>query len=871
MTKRMLIDATHPEETRVAIVNGNKLEEFDFESAVRKQLKGNIYLVKVTRVEPSLQAAFVDFGGNRHGFLPFPEIHPDYYRIPVADREALIAEERNMAETDADTENTEEGVTRDHDHDHDHDDDNDDHHHHDEEADAATDETPGEPADETGAEQGDAAADETAAEQEAGADNGTAGENVGDDAVPQKRTVETVGGGDFGDRPLRSNLKRRYKIQEVIKRGQIMLVQISKEERGAKGAAVTTYLSLPGRYCVLMPNSPRGGGVSRKVSSMQDRARMKQLMGELDIPDGMSVILRTAGIERNKIEINRDLEYLMKLWNGIREQTLSSSAPALVHEEGNLVRRAIRDLYRKDISEVLVAGAGGYRTAREFMKILMPTHVRRVRYYREEHIPLFYRYQVEAQIDEIHNPVVRLKSGGYIVIGTTEALVAIDVNSGKSTKGRHIEETALKTNIEAAEEVARQLRLRDLGGLVVIDFIDMEDMRNNRIVERKLRDAMQSDRARIQLGRISPFGLLELSRQRLHPSLVETNFETCPHCQGAGLVRTVETMAVNILRAIEEEGIKGRAEEIRVSVLTRVANYISTQKSAMLADIEARHAMKAVIVADDGLTTRPNFKIDITKTASPDRVKPVIERKPLDLDLEEDMIEDIVDEIDEESDESRNADFAPGEGEGDDLPPEETATQGEGNVSFEGGRHNRHRGDRNGRRRRGGRNRGGRDRDRNRHQNQDTRQNHGGGDAADPALHAQTGQDNGGAQAPLDPNAPQGNNGSGGEGQGRDGNRRRRGRRGGKRRRGGQGRNQQGGFDRPPQADGDNGTSSSQAYPLDAPQPVVDVPRPHRNHRGGNDNEHKGLASSGQDTPRPETASAPAAPPKKGWWRRLTE
>ncbi len=844
MTKRMLIDATHPEETRVAVVSGNRLEEYDFESIARKQLKGNIYLVKVTRVEPSLQAAFVDFGGNRHGFLPFPEIHPDYYRIPIADREALLAEEREMAEEEY--ERTEDGETTAEE---------------DESQDEtapveATDETTTDemPSDEitgdeatenteeeTAGEETDAAEteEETAPENEA---ENTSAENDETTVPPEgngeterearppagrKTNVETVGGGDFGDRPYRSNLKRRYKIQEVIKRGQIMLVQISKEERGTKGAAVTTYISLPGRYCVLMPNSPRGGGVSRKVSSMQDRQRMKQLMNELEIPDGMSVILRTAGVERNKVEVKRDFDYLTKLWDGIRELTMSSTAPALINEEGNLVKRSIRDLYRKDLDEVLVAGEQGYRTAREFMKILMPSHARRVKFYQEEHIPLFYRYQVETQIDEIHSPTVRLKSGGYIVIGTTEALVAIDVNSGRATKGRHIEETALKTNIEAAEEVARQLRLRDLGGLVVIDFIDMEDMRNNRIVERKLKEAMQHDRARIQLGRISAFGLLELSRQRLHPSLVETNFETCPHCQGAGLVRTVETTAVNVLRAIEEEGIRARADEIRVCVPSKVALYIINQKRAMLSDIEARHFMRVQIEADDSLT-RPSYRIDILKAASPDRPKPVIEKKPILIEEDDDLPPEEPEELEEETTaEASEEGFS---SEGDDLPPEETSGEG-----HDGGQ----------RHRRGRRHRG---------------------------RHRFRGNNNNG-------------NGNSNDGENAEGNvenaefpGRRRGRRGGRRRRGGRNRHRHG--------NDQNGQEQGNAAVdiADQPQPSVEM-SDFPTHKGGSNrsNDNGGHYERPQQrtaTPeRPAPASAPAAapepessgPPRKGWWKRLTE
>ncbi len=589
MAKRMLIDATHKEETRVAVVSGNRLEEYDFESVVRKQLKSNIYLVKVTRVEPSLQAAFVDFGGNRHGFLPFPEIHPDYYKIPVSDREDLLAEQDALALEEVQKRDAEE-----------------------EEKEAAEQEKAKSKKKKT---KKAAKAEEEKVEEEVEASEATSDDEEDEEVVPQNGVAEISGEDPLEEeeevaiKPSKlRNIKRQYKIQEVIKRNQVMLVQIRKEERGNKGAAVTTYLSLPGRYCVLMPNSPRAGGVSRKVTNIKDRQKMKKLLSELDIPEGMSVIMRTAGLSRSKTEIKRDLDYLLRLWNNIRELTMTSTAPSLVHEEGNLVKRSIRDLYKRDIDEILVAGDKGYRTAKEFMKTLMPSHASRVKKYKDDSIPLYFRYQVENQIDEIHSTVVQLKSGGYIDINQTEALVAVDVNSGRATKGRHIEETALRTNIEAAEEVARQLRLRDMGGLVVIDFIDMEEQKNNRIVERKLKEAMQNDRARIQMGRISAFGLLELSRQRLRPSLVESNYEVCQHCKGSGLVRTIETSAVIALRAIEEEGLRGRAKKIRVSMPTEVALYLFNRKRDMLAEIEARHEFKVNIEADDQLI-KPDFNV----------------------------------------------------------------------------------------------------------------------------------------------------------------------------------------------------------------------------------------------------------------------
>ncbi len=595
MAKRMLVDATHPEETRVAVVNGNRLEELDFEIASRKQLKGNIYLAKVTRVEPSLQAAFVEYGGNRHGFLAFSEIHPDYYRIPVADREALLAEERRLEE---------QAEAR---------------------AEAAAD----------GAVMAEPVRPETVLDESSPMPSPIAPESGDNDALQAEGSDEVappenpdVVGGDEEEEAeeaqrRRSRPLRSYKIQEVVKRRQVMLVQVTKEERGNKGAALTTYLSLPGRYCVLMPNTGRGGGISRKITNPADRKRLKEILSDLDIPDGMAVILRTAGLERSKPEIKRDLEYLLRLWDDIREQTLKSSAPCLIYEEANLIKRSIRDLYAADIDEIWVEGEAGFRTAREFMGMLMPGHTRRVQLYRDDTIPLFHRYQVETQIDAIHSPVVQLRSGGYIVINPTEALVSIDVNSGKSTRERNIEETAYKTNLEAADEVARQLRLRDLAGLIVIDFIDMEEARNNASVERRMKEAMKNDRARIQLGRISAFGLMELSRQRLRPSLLETNFERCPHCSGTGVVRSVESAALHILRAIEEEGIRKRSAEITIFVPTQVALYILNQKRGELTKIEERHGFHVMVQADDTLIT-PDHRLERNRARLPDEDGPLV-------------------------------------------------------------------------------------------------------------------------------------------------------------------------------------------------------------------------------------------------------
>ncbi len=541
-TKRMLIDASHPEETRVVVLSGNRVEDFDVEVETRRQLKGNVYLAKVTRVEPSLQAAFVEYGGNRHGFLAFSEIHPDYYQIPVADREALLAEEEN-AQREAQQ--------------------------------ALEDEEP-----------------------DAGVEEVGGGEDEIDEAEKARRPIMD---------------RRRYKIQEVIKRRQILLIQVVKEERGNKGAALTTYLSLAGRYCVLMPNTARGGGISRKIASGQDRKRLKSILSDLGIPDGMAVIVRTAGDKRTKAEIKRDYEYLIRLWEQIRQKTLESIAPSLIHEEGNLIKRSIRDIYTKDIEEVVVDGEEGYRTAKDFMKLMMPSHAKRVQPYKDTSVPLLQRYQVENQIDSMHQPEVQLKSGGYIVINSTEALVAIDVNSGRSTRERNIEETAYKTNIEAAEEVARQLRLRDLAGLIVIDFIDMENHRNQGKVERALKDAMRTDRARIQIGRISPFGLLEMSRQRLRPSLQEIHSEPCPHCAGTGIRRSADTTALQILRIIEEEAMRKRSTEITMWIPTQVALYILNHKREMLARIESDYELKVYLENDDTLIP-PDYRMDRVRT-----------------------------------------------------------------------------------------------------------------------------------------------------------------------------------------------------------------------------------------------------------------
>ncbi len=636
MVKRMLIDATHPEETRVVVTSGNHLEEFDFETSTKKQLKGNIYLAKVVRVEPSLQAVFVDFGGKRHGFLAFGEIHPDYYQIPIADKKALLAEQAEFAEAaepdaieaeavepgpgepqgpspvaaetlDTDPFDIDRGYAG-------------------PDSPVDRDVPPPEDVPEGAAEGGGEILDPELAEGH-GASNEQAGLSYVDreDDAPgvglKKGDYEIVGGDDDEEieeaaRRRERRARQRYRVQEVIKRRQILLVQVVKEERGNKGAALTTYLSLAGRYCVLMPNSPRQGGISRKIANPADRKRLKGILDELSLPEGMAVILRTVAVERSKAETKRDTEYLLRLWDSVRELTLKSIAPTLVYEEANLIKRSIRDLYTKDIDEVLVEGEEGYRTAKDFMRMLLPSHAKKVKLSGDPSIPLFHHYQVESQLDAMHSPMVHLKSGSYIVIDSTEALVAIDVNSGRATRERNIEETAYKTNLEAAQEIARQLRLRDLAGLIVIDFIDMTGSRNQHMVEKRLKEAMQADRARIQIGKISPFGLLELSRQRLRPSLLEASTQRCPHCGGTGHIRSTESMALHVLRAIEEEGIRQRSAHLSLTIPTDVALYIFNQKRAMLTDIEARYNFQVFIVADDSLVP-PHFQLDRLRAPAP--------------------------------------------------------------------------------------------------------------------------------------------------------------------------------------------------------------------------------------------------------------
>ena len=575
MATRMLIDASHDEETRVVIVKGTRLEEFDYETATRKQLKGNIYLAKVTRVEPSLQAAFVEYGGNRHGFLPFNEIHPDYYQVPISDREVLIEQEAAAEREASDLEEAaiDEKTVKD--------------------AKASSKDNDDEPEVMTDSETSVEDDDEDGIIDDA--DDTIGGLEVVD--RDDDDVVENLGGEDDVDDRRATPPRRNYKIQEVIKRRQILLVQVVKEERGNKGAALTTYISLPGRYSVLMPNTGRGGGISRKISNPADRKRLKKIANELEVPEGIGVIIRTAGLSRTKVEIKRDYEFLMRLWDDIRELTLKSIAPYCVYEEANLIKRCIRDLYNKEVSEVLVEGDNGYKVAKDFMRKLMPSHAKKVQPYKDK-IPLFHRFQVEQQFASMYNPEVQLKSGGYIVINPTEALVSIDVNSGKATRERNVEDTATKTNLEAAEEIARQLRLRDLAGLVVIDFIDMDDNRNNRAVERRMKDCLKSDRARIQVGRISPFGLMEMSRQRLRPSFLETSTNVCHTCGGSGFVRSIESTALLIIRTLEEEGVRELVAKVTVKVHTDVAIYLLNQKRAVIQELENLYGMTILILAD---------------------------------------------------------------------------------------------------------------------------------------------------------------------------------------------------------------------------------------------------------------------------------
>ncbi|MCO4815968.1 MAG: Rne/Rng family ribonuclease [Planktomarina temperata] len=681
MAKKMLIDATHAEETRVVVVDGNKVEEFDFESQNKRQIAGNIYLAKVTRVEPSLQAAFVDYGGNRHGFLAFSEIHPDYYQIPVADREALMAEEKAYAEAMAaeaeqeaqkpkrtrkrrakpaaqhsadpietrdvtavdgvvdgmetiDLSADEEGqaaapLLEDN------------------LSEAAPDaEDANETAEVAPESEPASAGSEEVVEPEAALD--TAEDHDQEDEDQADDGIESVAQEDDSEdvRPVRKPRPRRYKIQEVIKVRQIMLIQVVKEERGNKGAALTTYLSLAGRYCVLMPNTARGGGISRKITNAADRKKLKEIATTIVVPEGAGLIVRTAGAKRTKTEIKRDYEYLQRMWEQIRELTLKSSAPSAIYEEGDLIKRSIRDLYNRDIDEVLVEGAAGYRNAKDTMKMIMPSHAKNVKHYMDS-MPLFARFQVETFMDGMFNPTVQLKSGGYLVIGITEALVAIDVNSGRATKEGSIEQTALNTNLEAAEEVARQLRLRDLAGLIVIDFIDMDERRNNIAVEKRMKDKLQSDRARIQVGRISGFGLMEMSRQRLRPGMLEASTQPCAHCHGTGLIRSQDSLGLTILRELEEEGGRARSKEVLIKAPISIANFLINQKREHISQIEQRHGMAVRIEADPFLIS-PDYTIEKFKTAT--RIVPANSTTVSSVDFA------LMEEIDEQGQEDDQAD-----------------------------------------------------------------------------------------------------------------------------------------------------------------------------------------------------------------------
>ncbi|WP_345166308.1 ribonuclease E/G [Sphingomonas daechungensis] len=616
----MLIDARHPEETRVAVVTGNRIEEFDFESAEHKQLKGNVYLAKVTRVEPSLQAAFVDYGGNRHGFLAFSEIHPDYYQIPKADREALLREEAEHAAEEerlraaADDLEPIDG-------------------HHD---DDGTDDRPEEAEESNGDEDGP-----TTVEAGTGSNRSPVDESAADEL-----------------RKKRQALRRRYKIQDVIQRRQVLLVQVVKEERGNKGAALTTYLSLAGRYCVLMPNTSHGGGISRKISNGADRKRLKSIMSDLNLPKSMGLIVRTAGLSRTKTEIKRDFDYLARLWDEIRERTLKSSAPALIYRDSDLIKRAIRDLYHRDISDVIVEGEDGFKAARGFMKLLMPSHVRRVALHSEA-TPLFQRHGVEDQLSAMYQPVVQLKSGGYLVINPTEALVSIDINSGRSTREHNIEQTAFATNLEAANEIARQLRLRDMAGLVVIDFIDMEQNSHVRKVEKAMKEALKNDRARIQVGRISSFGLMEMSRQRLRTGVLEASTKPCPHCEGTGLMRTASSAGLSALRMIEDEAARGRGEKILLRAGREAAIYLLNKKRSELADIEARYGVSIEVVIDESFE---GARMSVESSGP----RPVVQRRPEPTPIEEDLEEvealdeDEEDESEEDEPEAERQDDRPG-------------------------------------------------------------------------------------------------------------------------------------------------------------------------------------------------------------------
>jgi len=669
----MLIDARHREETRVAVTQGNRIEEFDFESAEHKQLKGNIYLAKVTRVEPSLQAAFIEYGGNRHGFLAFSEIHPDYYQIPKEDREALLREEAEHAAAAAQRAEEDldalEGDVADVEY-HDEDDNGDSRHDRDDDRDDRDDRNDGD--DDDRDDRGDAENGD-GEEGGEGSEEGREGRNDRGDRKGRGRGRGNgrKGGGrgrssrrDDDDSENRMSLRRRYKIQDVIRRRQVMLVQVVKEERGNKGAALTTYLSLAGRYCVLMPNTMHGGGISRKISNGADRRKLKAMIDELALPPTMGCIVRTAGMSRTKVEIKRDFDYLARLWDEIREKTLQSSAPALVHSDSDLVKRAIRDIYHKDIEEVLVEGDEGYKAAKQFMKLLMPSHARRVKQYADP-VSLYQRYGVEDQLAGMLNPVVQLKSGGYLVINPTEALVSIDINSGRSTREHNIEQTAVSTNLEAAAEIARQLRLRDMAGLVVIDFIDMDHGSNVRKVERAMKDALKNDRARIQVGRISGFGLMEMSRQRLRTGVLEASTRPCPHCEGTGLVRTASSAGLSALRLIEEEAARGKGSRITLRASQEATFYLLNEKRRELRDIEELYGV-IVEILPDGETEGARMAVEVTGPPPTQRrsFAPIAPIEDDDDDIPEDEDDEDAEEAADERP-ARSRDREDGEAKGD--------------------------------------------------------------------------------------------------------------------------------------------------------------------------------------------------------------
>ncbi|KRB82740.1 ribonuclease [Sphingomonas sp. Root710] len=792
----MLIDARHREETRVAVVQGNRIEEFDFESAERKQLKGNIYLAKVTRVEPSLQAAFVDYGGNRHGFLAFSEIHPDYYQIPKEDREALLREEAEHA--------AEEEALRareaEHD-DHDQEIDDDGHDHHDEH------------------------------------DHDHEHDHDGEGEEKPRPRRESVGGSDDVEnlRQRRMNLRRRYKIQDVIRRRQVLLVQVVKEERGNKGAALTTYLSLAGRYCVLMPNTSHGGGISRKISNAADRKRLKTIMADLNLPKTMGCIVRTAGLQRTKTEIKRDFDYLARLWDEIRENTLGSSAPALIYGDSDLIKRAIRDIYNRDIDQVIVEGEDGYRQARAFMKLLMPSHAKKVELYADA-VPLFQRFGVEDQLAAMYQPLVQLKSGGYLVINPTEALVSIDINSGRSTREHNIEQTATATNLEAAHEIARQLRLRDMAGLVVIDFIDMENNSNIRKVEKAMKEALKNDRARIQVGRISSFGLFEMSRQRLRTGVLEASTRQCPHCEGTGLVRTASSAGLSALRMLEDEAARGRGSRLMLRASQEAALYVLNRKRAELAEIEDRYGVVIEILSDG---TLEGARMSVEAGGPPPSHAP---RLPAPVLIEADDDDDIVeDEIEDEEEE------AEAEGRGRDREEGEDGERGEGR----------------GRRRRRRRRRGGRGRDQEGH-----------GEAAEGEGEGTDAAEGEESAEPVEANGDD----AGEEREGEPRRGRRRGRRSG-RRRGGEGAAEGASVEDAPAEQAE----AIMAEELPAPAPVIqeaaaeEAPKPRRRPRARKADAVAAPAEESAPAPEPvaeQVAEAPAeeAPkPRRGGRRKKVE